>query len=106
LRGGLYEAAFCSRRSSTAQVVTVEGLSQEDGELSPLQDVFHRHHALQCGFCTPGMLTTAHAFLLEEPAPTADRVREIISGNICRCTGYVGIVEAILEASVHYRKPS
>jgi aerobic-type carbon monoxide dehydrogenase small subunit (CoxS/CutS family) len=88
------------------QVVTVEGLSQEDGELSPLQDAFHRHHALQCGFCTPGMLTTAHAFLLEEPAPTADRVREIISGNICRCTGYVGIVEAILEASVHYRKPT
>jgi len=88
------------------QVVTVEGLSPEDGELSPLQAAFHKHHALQCGFCTPGMLATAHAFLLEESAPTAERVRDVISGNICRCTGYVGIVDAILEASSHYRKPS
>jgi aerobic carbon-monoxide dehydrogenase small subunit len=88
------------------QVVTVEGLSPDDGELSPLQESFRRHHALQCGFCTPGMLTTAHAFLSEEPAPTIERVREVISGNICRCTGYIGIVDAILDASRHYRKPS
>ena len=60
---------------------------------------------MQCGFCTSGMLTTAHAFLLEEPVPTAERVREVISGNICRCTGYVGIVDAILAASPHYRNP-
>src|SRR5438067_10269835 len=73
------------------QVVTVEGLSN-GGQLSPLQRAFQSHHAVQCGFCTSGMLTTAHAFLLEEPVPTAERVREVISGNICRCTGYVGIV--------------
>jgi aerobic carbon-monoxide dehydrogenase small subunit len=85
------------------QVTTVEGLSK-GGELSPLQRAFQRHHALQCGFCTPGILTTAHAFLSECSAPTAERVREVISGNICRCTGYVGIIEAILDASQHYRK--
>jgi carbon-monoxide dehydrogenase small subunit len=61
---------------------------------------------LQCGFCTPGILNTAHAFLQQEPAPTADRVREVISGNICRCTGYVRIVEAILDAAPSYRKPT
>jgi carbon-monoxide dehydrogenase small subunit len=87
------------------QVLTVEGLS--NGEtLSPLQEAFRRHHALQCGFCTPGMLMTAHAFLLEQSAPTADQVRDVISGNICRCTGYVGIVEAVLDASRQLREPS
>jgi carbon-monoxide dehydrogenase small subunit len=85
------------------RVTTVEGLAK-DGELSPLQEAFRTHHALQCGFCTPGMLTTAHAFLSEGSVPTADRVRDVISGNICRCTGYVSIVEAILDASRHYRK--
>jgi aerobic-type carbon monoxide dehydrogenase small subunit (CoxS/CutS family) len=80
------------------QVLTVEGLSN-GGVLSPLQEAFRRHHALQCGFCTSGMLMTAHAFLLEQPAPTAEQVRDAISGNICRCTGYIGIVEAILDAS-------
>jgi len=78
--------------------VTVEGLAK-DGALSPLQESFYRHHALQCGFCTPGMLTTAQAFLDENPSPTADEVREAISGNICRCTGYIPIVEAILDAA-------
>jgi len=86
------------------QVVTVEGLSN-GSQLSPLQKAFQDNHAVQCGFCTSGMLTTAHAFLLEEPVPTAERVREVISGNICRCTGYVGIVDAILAASPHYRNP-
>jgi aerobic carbon-monoxide dehydrogenase small subunit len=80
------------------EVVTVEGLSTGD-ELSPLQEAFRRHHALQCGFCTPGMLTTAHAFLRDNPAPNAEEVRDAISGNICRCTGYVGIVDAILDAA-------
>jgi aerobic-type carbon monoxide dehydrogenase small subunit (CoxS/CutS family) len=80
------------------EVVTVEGLSSGD-ELSPLQEAFRRHHALQCGFCTPGMLTTAHAFLRDNPAPSADEVRDAISGNICRCTGYLGIVDAILDAA-------
>jgi aerobic-type carbon monoxide dehydrogenase small subunit (CoxS/CutS family) len=84
-----------------AEIVTVEGLSNGD-ELSPLQASFRRHHALQCGFCTSGILTTAHALLTEEPDADADRVRDVISGNICRCTGYVSIVEAILDGRPAY----
>ena len=84
-----------------AEIVTVEGLSNGD-ELGPLQASFRRHHALQCGFCTSGILTTAHALLTEEPDADADRVRDVISGNICRCTGYVSIVEAILDARPAY----
>ncbi len=83
------------------EIVTVEGLSNDD-RLSPLQAAFRRNHALQCGFCTPGMVTTAHALLSEEPDADADRVREVLSGNICRCTGYVPIVEAVLEARAAY----
>jgi aerobic-type carbon monoxide dehydrogenase small subunit (CoxS/CutS family) len=84
------------------KVVTIEGLSN-DAELTPLQASFRRHHALQCGFCTPGMITTAHALLTEEPDCDADRVREVLSGNICRCTGYISIVEAVLDARSAYR---
>ena len=80
-----------------ATIVTVEGLSNDDA-LTPLQAAFRKHHALQCGFCTPGMITTAHALLTEEPDADAERVRDVLSGNICRCTGYVPIVEAVLEA--------
>ena len=86
-----------------AQVVTIEGLSH-DGHLTPLQAAFRRHHALQCGFCTPGMITTAHALLSQEPYCDAARVREVLSGNLCRCTGYVAIVEAVLAARVAYQK--
>ena len=85
-----------------AHVTTVEGLSKVDGSLGPLQLAFRKHHALQCGFCTPGILTTAHALLSEEPDVDADRIREVLSGNICRCTGYVTIVEAVLEARAAY----
>ncbi|HEY6822452.1 MAG TPA: (2Fe-2S)-binding protein [Burkholderiales bacterium] len=81
-----------------ASVTTVEGLAPE-GELNDLQRAFQAHHALQCGFCTPGFLTTAHAFLQENPDPTPEEVRAAISGNLCRCTGYVGIVEAILATA-------
>jgi aerobic-type carbon monoxide dehydrogenase small subunit (CoxS/CutS family) len=81
-----------------ARITTVEGLAR-DGQLTPLQQCFRKHHALQCGFCTPGILTTAHAFLLENPNPTRDEVVEAVSGNICRCTGYIPIVNAILDAS-------
>lgn len=81
-----------------ARVTTVEGLAQGD-TLSALQRAFREHHALQCGFCTPGFLMTATALLAENPQPTADQVREAISGSLCRCTGYVPIVEAILAAS-------
>ena len=82
-------------------VVTVEGLS-DDEALTPLQTEFRKHHALQCGFCTPGMITTAHALLSEEPNADADRVREVLSGNLCRCTGYVPIIEAVLAARTAY----
>ena len=85
------------------KVVTVEGLS-EDADLTPLQKSFRKHHALQCGFCTPGFITTAHALLTEEPDCDAERVREVLSGNICRCTGYIGIVDAVLEARAAYKK--
>ncbi len=84
------------------KVVTVEGLS-DDAELSPLQASFRRHHALQCGFCTPGMITTAHALLTDEPDADADRIRDVLSGNLCRCTGYIQIVEAVLDARAAYR---
>ena len=86
-----------------AKVTTVEGLSSDEA-LSPLQAAFRKHHALQCGFCTPGMLTTAHALLTEEPDADKERIREVLSGNICRCTGYIGIVEAVYEARKAYRK--
>jgi aerobic-type carbon monoxide dehydrogenase small subunit (CoxS/CutS family) len=86
-----------------SSVVTVEGLSTDDA-LTPLQTAFRKHHALQCGFCTPGMLITAHALLTDEPDADADRIREVLSGNLCRCTGYIGIVEAVFEARAAYRK--
>ena len=84
-----------------AKVTTVEGLSLEDG-LTPLQAAFRKHHALQCGFCTPGMLTTAHALLTDEPDADKARIREVLSGNLCRCTGYIPIVEAIFDARSAY----
>ena len=86
-----------------ASVTTVEGLSLEEG-LTPLQQSFKHHHALQCGFCTPGMLTTLHALLSEEPDASEDRIREVISGNICRCTGYVPIIEAAMDARASYQQ--
>jgi carbon-monoxide dehydrogenase small subunit len=85
------------------RVTTVEGISDEK-ELTPLQKSFRKHHALQCGFCTPGMLTTAHALLSEEPDADKDRIREVLSGNLCRCTGYVNIIEAVYEARSAYKK--
>lgn len=81
-----------------AHLLTIEGLAQGDA-LHPLQQAFHEHHALQCGFCTPGFLLTAVAFLQDTPQPTEAEVREAIAGNICRCTGYQPIVQAILHAS-------
>ncbi len=87
-----------------ARVVTIEGLNAADDTLTPLQAAFRKHHALQCGFCTPGFLTTAHALLSEEPDADEDRIREVLSGNLCRCTGYIPIIEAVLEARAAYRK--
>jgi len=85
-----------------SSVVTIEGLSLDEG-LTPLQTAFRKHHALQCGFCTPGMLTTAHALLTDEPDADEARIRSVLSGNLCRCTGYIPIVEAILEARAAYK---
>ena len=84
-------------QATESEITTVEGLG-ENGGLSPLQVAFRNNHALQCGFCTPGMLVTAAAFLAENPSPSRAQVQSAISGNICRCTGYVSIIDAILEA--------
>lgn len=81
-----------------AELRTVESLAQGD-ELHPLQRAFQDRHALQCGFCTPGFLMTALAFLKDNPTPTREETRDAISGNICRCTGYQPIIDAILQAS-------
>jgi carbon-monoxide dehydrogenase small subunit len=86
-----------------AKVTTIEGLSRDD-ELTPLQAAFRKHNALQCGFCTPGILTTMHALLSHEPDADETRIREVLSGNLCRCTGYVPIVQAVLEARAAYRR--
>jgi len=82
-----------------ASVTTVEGMAAEDGTLHPLQRAFCDRHGLQCGFCTPGMLMSALDLIHREVNPTRERIREEMSGNICRCTGYVGIVDAIEEAA-------
>ena len=81
-----------------ADLMTVEGLAG-DQELHPLQRAFQENHALQCGFCTPGILMTAYSFLRDTPDPDESQVREGISGNICRCTGYAPIIQAILQVS-------
>jgi carbon-monoxide dehydrogenase small subunit len=85
-------------KAQDREVMTVEGLAPL-GELHPLQKAFVEHGAVQCGYCTPGMLMSAKALLDHNPNPTEEEVRRAISGNLCRCTGYAKIVEAILEAS-------
>jgi len=80
-------------------IVTVEGLGGPDGTLSLVQEAFREEHGLQCGFCTPGFIVTVTQFLRENPDPTDDEIREGISGNLCRCTGYQGIVRAVKRAS-------
>jgi carbon-monoxide dehydrogenase small subunit len=81
-----------------ASIATVEGLA-EDGSLTPLQQSFSDHHALQCGYCTPGMLMSAKALLDANPRPSEEEIRKALQGNICRCTGYVNIVEAVKAAA-------
>ncbi len=82
-----------------ATIVTVEGLANPHGELNDLQKSFRRHHALQCGFCTAGILASATQFLTEHPKPSKHEVREMLSGHLCRCTGYEPIVQAILATA-------
>jgi carbon-monoxide dehydrogenase small subunit len=82
-----------------ARITTVEGLAEPDGSLGPVQQAFKDCHGLQCGFCTPGFLTTITAGLRETPSPTREEAREMIAGNLCRCTGYQNIVSAVVRAS-------
>jgi len=82
-----------------SRIETVESLAPSDGALSPLQDALHRHHGLQCGYCTPGILMSLTALLREEPRPTEDMVRETLQGHLCRCTGYQQIVDAALDVA-------
>ncbi|MBE1875751.1 (2Fe-2S)-binding protein [Myceligenerans pegani] len=81
-----------------AEVTTVEGLAT-DGALHPVQEAFHEYHALQCGFCTPGMIMQAADLLAENPAPTEEQIRQGLEGNLCRCTGYHNIVRAVQHAA-------
>ena len=85
--------------ADNSAITTIEGLAGPDGALSPVQQAFADCHGLQCGFCTPGFLTTITAALTENPEPTHDEAREIIGGNLCRCTGYQNIVAAVLRAA-------
>ena len=85
------------------EITTVEGIAPSADALHPLQEAFRDHHGLQCGFCTPGMLTTLLEFLRDNPDPTEREVRVAISGNLCRCTGYQGIVAAALDAAKRMR---
>jgi aerobic-type carbon monoxide dehydrogenase small subunit (CoxS/CutS family) len=86
-------------QADDAEVETVEGLQNDDGTLNALQDAFSDHHALQCGFCTPGFLMLATALLRENPDPSDDEIREAMASNICRCTGYQSILEAVRAAA-------
>jgi carbon-monoxide dehydrogenase small subunit len=85
-------------------ILTIEGIAPSEDELHPLQEAFRDNHGLQCGFCTPGMLTTLLEFLDDNPDPTEAEVRIAISGNLCRCTGYQGIVAAALDAAQRLRE--
>lgn len=82
-----------------AEITTVEGLADADGALNTLQKAFNENGALQCGFCTPGVLMSATKFLEENPAPTREEVTDMLSGHICRCTGYEQIIRAVLQAA-------
>jgi carbon-monoxide dehydrogenase small subunit len=86
------------------EITTIEGLAKPGEELHPLQKAFGDNHGLQCGFCTPGMLTTLVEFLGDNPAPSERQVQEALSGNLCRCTGYQGVVAAVLDAARRLRE--
>ena len=88
-----------------AEIITIEGLAGADGSLHPLQEAFREHHGLQCGFCTPGMITRAYRLLQENPNPSEAEIRHGIAGNLCRCTGYQTIVRAIRAAAERLNMP-
>ena len=92
---------------ATGRVVnTVRSLTETDGKLNDLQESFRRHHGLQCGYCTPGILVSAQAYLEKNKRPSEPEVREMLSGHICRCTGYVGMVDAILDTAEKREGPA
>jgi carbon-monoxide dehydrogenase small subunit len=86
-------------QASGAAVTTVEGLTPTDGSLSAIQQAFWSNHGLQCGFCTPGFIVSVTAFLRDNPNPTDEQIRDALSGNLCRCTGYQGIIKAVRAAA-------
>ncbi|HWW45651.1 MAG TPA: (2Fe-2S)-binding protein [Acidimicrobiia bacterium] len=88
-----------------ADVTTVEGLGSP-GTLTPVQEAFREEHGLQCGFCTPGFVVSVHAFLAEHPRPSHDEIRDALSGNLCRCTGYQGIIRAVERAASAMENPA
>lgn len=98
---------ICMKRVKDAvghRILTIEGLAGPDGKLHPLQQAFVDAGAIQCGFCTPGMVLTAHAFLLKNPTPTRDQIRRAIYQNLCRCTGYQQIIDAVEKAACFYQE--
>ena len=90
-------------QANNHEISTIEGLTNKDGEYHPLQQAMRDHHGLQCGYCTPGILMTMTAFLNENVSPSENEVREALSGNLCRCTGYQNIVDAVLSAAERMR---
>jgi carbon-monoxide dehydrogenase small subunit len=86
-------------QANGAEVTTIEGLSERDGSLTPIQAAFQAEHGLQCGYCTPGFVVSAHAFLTANPNPSDEEIRDALSGNLCRCTGYQGIIAAVRRAA-------
>jgi carbon-monoxide dehydrogenase small subunit len=104
LNGKLVKSCLVNALTAQAgEVLTVEGLGKP-GDMHPLQKAFHEHYAAQCGFCTPGMIIAAKALLDENPNPTRDEVKQYLAGNLCRCTGYVKIVDAIMTAAEEMRR--
>jgi aerobic-type carbon monoxide dehydrogenase small subunit (CoxS/CutS family) len=90
-------------QANNQKISTIEGLASKDGSYHPLQQAMHDHHGVQCGYCTPGILMTMSAFLHDNPSPNEDEVREALSGNLCRCTGYQNIVDAVMSAATQMR---
>jgi carbon-monoxide dehydrogenase small subunit len=104
LDGGLVKSCMLyAVQADGCEVTTVEGLTDDDGSLHPVQQAFHEEHALQCGFCTSGFVMSAHHLLSEEPDPSREEVKAALSSNICRCTGYQNIYEAVDRAAAELR---
>ena len=89
-----------------SEITTIEGIGPSDGTLGPVQEAFRQAHGLQCGFCTPGFVVSVHAFLAENPSQTLDEIKEGLSGNLCRCTGYQGIIKAVQIAAETMQVPA